>query len=187
MQDALQSGKALLTAGGVKWVENPRLVRGLDYYTRTTFEVIASGLGSQSTVVAGGRYDGLIEALGGASVPGIGFGSGLERVALALESAGKLLIEKTDTAIIAMGDAAAMKAVAVARAMRESGLSVEMFSPERKLKALLSRANKIGARFAVIIGENEIAKGVVVLRDLQAATQREVPEAEVSAAIASAR
>ena len=108
--------KALLTAGGVKYVENPRLVRGLDYYTRTTFEVIASGLGSQSTVVAGGRYDGLIEALGGASVPGIGFGSGLERVALALEAAGKLLIEKTDAAIIAMGEAAALKAVTVARA-----------------------------------------------------------------------
>jgi histidyl-tRNA synthetase len=179
--------KALLTAGGVRYVENPRLVRGLDYYTRTTFEVIASGLGSQSTVVAGGRYDGLIEALGGASIPGIGFGSGLERVALALEAAGKLLIEKTDAAIIAMGEAAALKAVAVARAMRESGLSVEMFSPERKLKALLSRANKIGARFAVIIGENEIAKGVVVLRDLQASTQREVPEAEVSTAISSAR
>jgi histidyl-tRNA synthetase len=179
--------KVLLTAGGVKYVENPRLVRGLDYYTRTTFEVIAAGLGSQSTVVAGGRYDGLIEALGGASVPGIGFGSGLERVALALEAAGKLLIERTDAAIIAIGEAASLKAVAVARTMRESGLSVEMFSPERKLKALLSRANKIGARFAVIIGENEIAKGVVVLRDLQASAQREVPEAEVSAAIASAQ
>ena len=179
--------KAVLTAGGVKYVENPRLVRGLDYYTRTTFEVIATGLGSQSTVVAGGRYDGLIEALGGASVPGIGFGSGLERVALALEAAGKLLIEKTDAAIIAMGEAATLKAVAVARAMRESGLSVEMFSPERKLKALLSRANKIGARFAVIIGDNEIAKGVVMLRDLQSSTQREVPEAEVSAAIQTAR
>ncbi len=179
--------KVLLTAGGVKYVENPRLVRGLDYYTRTTFEVIATGLGSQSTVVAGGRYDGLIEALGGASVPGIGFGSGLERVALALEAAGKLLIEKTDAAIIAMGEAATLKAVAVARAMRESGLSVEMFSPERKLKALLSRANKIGARFAVIIGDNEIAKGVVMLRDLQSSTQREVSEAEVSAAIQTAR
>jgi histidyl-tRNA synthetase len=179
--------KALLAAGGVKYVENPRLVRGLDYYTRTTFEVIAAGLGSQSTVVAGGRYDGLIEALGGAPVPGIGFGSGLERVALALEAAGKLLIERTDAAIIALGEAASLKAVAVARTMRESGLSVEMFSPERKLKALLSRANKIGARFAVIIGENEIQKGVVILRDLQASTQREVPEAGVSAAISSAR
>ncbi len=179
--------KALLTAGALKYIENPRLVRGLDYYTRTTFEVIATGLGSQSTVVAGGRYDGLIEALGGASVPGIGFGSGLERVALALEAAGKLLVEKTDAAIIAMGEAATLKAIGIGRTMRESGLSVEMFSPERKLKALLSRANKIGARFAVIIGENEIAKGVVVLRDLTASTQREVPEAEVSAAIQTAR
>ena len=178
--------KALLEAGGVKYVENPRLVRGLDYYTRTTFEVIAQGLGSQSTVVAGGRYDGLIEALGGAPVSGIGFGTGLERVALALEAAGKLLVERIDAAVIAMGEAAMLKAIAVARTMRESGLSVEMFSPERKLKALLSRASRIGARYAVIIGENEIAKGVVVLRDLQASTQREVAEAEICAVIREA-
>ena len=179
--------QTLLTAGGVAFVENPRLVRGLDYYTRTTFEIIASGLGSQSTVVAGGRYDGLIEALGGASVPGIGFGCGLERVALALEAAGKLLIEKTDAAIIAMGETAALKAITIARTLRDSGLSVEMFSPERKLKSLMARANKIGARYAIIIGENEIAKGVVVLRDLASSTQREVLESEVLSAIATAR
>ena len=179
--------KALLAAGGVQYVENPRLVRGLDYYTRTTFEVIAQGLGSQSTVVAGGRYDGLIEALGGAPVPGIGFGSGLERVALALEAAGKLVAGKVDAAVIAMGEVATLKAITLAREMRASGLRVEMFSPERKLKALMSRANKIGARFAVIIGENEIAKGVVMLRDLQASTQREVAEAEISAVINSAQ
>jgi histidyl-tRNA synthetase len=179
--------KELLTAGGVNYIENPRLVRGLDYYTRTTFEIIATGLGSQSTVVAGGRYDGLIEALGGAAVPGIGFGCGLERVALALEAAGKLLIEKTDAAIIAMGEAATLKAISIARTLRDSGLSVEMFSPERKLKALLSRANKIGARYAIIIGENEIAKGVVVLRDLASSTQREVPEADLPDAINSSR
>ena len=179
--------KSLLAAGGVQYVENPRLVRGLDYYTRTTFEVIASGLGSQSTVVAGGRYDGLIEALGGAPIPGIGFGSGLERVALALEAAGKLVAGKVDAAVIAMGEAATLKAITLAREMRASGLRVEMFSPERKLKALMSRANKIGARFAVIIGENEIAKGVVMLRDLQASTQREVAEAEISAVINSAQ
>jgi histidyl-tRNA synthetase len=176
--------KQLLTAGGVDYVENPRLVRGLDYYTRTAFEVMASGLGSQSTVVAGGRYDGLIEALGGASVPGIGFGCGVERVALALEAAGKLPASSIDAAMIALGDASAVRAVIVARALRERGLRVEMFSPERKLKALLSRANKIGARFAIIIGENEIQKGVVVLRDLKTSTQRELPEAELAAAMA---
>jgi histidyl-tRNA synthetase len=176
--------KDLLKAGGVEYIENPRLVRGLDYYTRTTFEVIASGLGSQSTAVAGGRYDGLIEALGGASTPGIGFGCGLERVALALEAAGKLPSQSIDAVIIAMGEAATLRAVAVARSMRDAGLRVEMFSPERKLKALLGRANKIGARYAIIIGENEIQKGVVVLRDLKASTQREVEEADIAAAIA---
>ena len=177
----------LISVAGLKFVENPRLVRGLDYYSRTTFEVIAEGLGAQSTVVAGGRYDGLVEALGGASVPGIGFGSGLERLLLALEAAGKVPLRIIDAAIIAMGEAAMRKAITLAAAMREHGIAVEMLSPERKLKALLGRAAKIGARFAVIIGDNEIQKGVVVLRDLSASTQREVSEAELANAISSIR
>ena len=168
--------KELLDAAGVAYVENPRLVRGLDYYSRTTFEVISAALGAQSTVVAGGRYDGLVEALGGAQVPGIGFGIGLERVALAVEAADKTAVRKPDAAIIALGAAAARKSFELARSMRAAGLAVESMSPERKLKALLSRADKLGARFAIIIGENEIARAVVVLRDLTNSTQSEVAE-----------
>jgi histidyl-tRNA synthetase len=173
----------LISVAGLKFVENPRLVRGLDYYSRTTFEVIAEGLGAQSTVVAGGRYDGLVEALGGAAAPGIGFGSGLERLVLALEAAGRMPARGIDVVMIAMGAAATRKAVAVAATMRRHGITVEMLSPERKLKALLGRAGKIGARFAVIIGDNEIQKGVVVLRDLNASTQREVAEGDLAAAV----
>ncbi len=179
--------KTLIAAGGVEFVENPRLVRGLDYYTRTTFEVVSADVGSQSAVVAGGRYDGLVEALGGAPVPGTGFAIGVDRMALALEAAGLVSVETVDAAIIALAGEAAKKAVVVARAMRERGLRVEMLSPERKLKALLGRADRLGARFAVIIGDNEIEKGVVVLRDLKSSIQSEVPENDVAAAVAQVR
>jgi histidyl-tRNA synthetase len=179
--------KDLLDAAAVEFVENPRLVRGLDYYMRTTFEVISADVGAQSTVIAGGRYDGLIEALGGAPVPGIGFAMGIERLALALETAGRAPKFEVDAAIIPIGDAAARKAITVAHAMRQRGLRVEMLSPERRPKALLGRAAKIGARFAVIIGENELQKGAVVLRDLRASSQIELPEAQVAERVLAAR
>jgi histidyl-tRNA synthetase len=178
--------KELLTAAGVQYVVNPRMVRGLDYYTRTAFEVMAGGLGAQSTVVAGGRYDGLVETMGGAAVAGIGFAIGVDRMALALEAAGALPAAGPDAAIIPMGAAAARHAVVVARALRGANLNIEMLSPERKMKTLLTRASKIGARFAVIIGDDELARGVVQLRDLKQSTQREVAEAEAARAIADA-
>ncbi len=176
---------ALLDAAGVTHVLNPRLVRGLDYYTRTTFEVIASGLGAQSTVVAGGRYDGLIEALGGAPVAGIGFGLGLDRMALLLADAGHAPAVLPDAAIIALGPDATRRAVTLAQALRAANLRVELLSPERKLKALLNRADKIGARFAVIIGDNELARGVAQLRDLRKSEQREIALDDAAAAIAN--
>ena len=179
--------KDLSAAAGVEFVENPRLVRGLDYYTRTTFEIISADVGAQSTVIAGGRYDGLVETLGGAAVPGIGFAMGIERLALALEMAGRAPKFALDAAVIAMGEPATRKAMTVALAMRQRGLRVEMLSPERKLKALLGRAAKIGARFAVIIGETELQKGVVVLRDLRASSQTELSEAQLAETVLAAR
>jgi histidyl-tRNA synthetase len=176
--------KELLLAAKVEFVVNPRMVRGLDYYTRTAFEVMAGGLGAQSTVVAGGRYDGLVEAMGGAAVAGIGFAIGVDRMALAMQAAGLAPSAAPDAAIIAMGPAAARHAIAVARDLRAANLTVEMLSPERKMKALLARASKIGARFAVIIGDDEIARGVVQVRDLKQSTQREVAQAEAARAIA---
>jgi histidyl-tRNA synthetase len=179
--------KELSSAAGVEFAVNPRLVRGLDYYTRTAFEVMADGLGAQSTVVAGGRYDGLVETMGGASVAGIGFAIGVDRMALALQAAELVPTTVPDAAIIAMGQGAARQAIVVARDLRAANFSVEMLSPERKLKALLGRASKIGARFAIIIGEDELARGVVQLRDLKQSTQREVAQGELSGAIRDAR
>ena len=178
--------KEFLGAASVPFVVNPRMVRGLDYYSRTAFEVMAGGLGAQSTVVAGGRYDGLVEAMGGAPVAGIGFAIGVDRMALALQAAGVLSAVAPDAAIIAMGPAAARQATLLARVLRAKNLNVEMLSPERKMKALLTRGSKIGARFAVIIGDDELARGVVQLRDLKQSTQREVTVADAARAIADA-
>ncbi|WP_333645988.1 histidine--tRNA ligase [Candidatus Binatus sp.] len=179
--------KELLSAGKVQFVVNPRMVRGLDYYTRTAFEVMAGGLGAQSTVVAGGRYDGLVETMGGAAVAGIGFAIGVDRMALAIQAAGMAPSAAPDAAIIAMGPAATRHAIVVARNLREANLNVEMLSPQRKMKTLLARAAKIGARVAVIIGDDEVARGVVQIRDLKQSTQREVAVAEAARAIADAR
>jgi histidyl-tRNA synthetase len=176
----------LLKECGVPYVVNPRMVRGLDYYTRTTFEVVSGAVGSQSAVVAGGRYDGLIDALGGVAIPGTGFAIGVERLALALEAKGSVAEAAPDAAVIALGDAAVIAAARLAGSMRAQKLSVEMLSPDRGLKALMRRASRIGARFAVILGENELARGVAQLRDLRASTQRELALDEVVGAIRAA-
>ena len=177
----------LLTAANVQYAVNPRMVRGLDYYTRTAFEVMAGGLGAQSTVVAGGRYDGLVETMGGAAVAGIGFAIGVDRMTLALEAVGVIPTGAPHAAIIAMGDAATRQAVIVARHLRAANLNIEMLSPERKMKTLLARASKIGARFALIIGDDEIARGVVQLRDLKQSEQRELSPGDAARAIADAK
>jgi histidyl-tRNA synthetase len=176
--------ETLLKQAGIRYVVNSRLVRGLDYYVRTAFEVVSTDVGAQSAVIAGGRYDGLVEALGGAAVPGIGFAIGVERIAIALN------LDKFDTAfvpdaaMIALGDAAALVSASnLSRDLRAAGLRVELLSPERGLKSLLRRADKLGARYAVIVGENEIARGVVQLRDLKRSQQLEVAQGEVAAVI----
>jgi histidyl-tRNA synthetase len=177
----------LLTTAGVAYVVNPKLVRGLDYYNRTTFEAISGAVGSQSAVVAGGRYDGLVEALGGAPVAGTGFAIGVERIALALEAERFKIKAAPDAALIAMGEAALKQVVLLAQQLRQAGLAAELLSPERGLKALLRRAGKIGAHYALILGDNELARGVVQLRDLQSSTQREVSLGSVIDEIRSAR
>jgi len=168
----------LLVEADVPYVVNPRLVRGLDYYTRTTFEVVSNAVGSQSAVVAGGRYDGLVEALGGAAVAGTGFAMGVERLALALDLSRASSRHEPDVALIALGEGALSTAMRLAAKLRRFDLRVEMLSPERGLKALMRRADKLGARYAIIIGDNELARGVAQVRDLRATTapikQREV-------------
>jgi histidyl-tRNA synthetase len=171
--------RELLADAGVPHLVNPRLVRGLDYYTRTTFEVISTAVGAQSAVAAGGRYDGLVEALGGAPVAGSGFAIGVDRLALALDAA--RFDSRADAALATLGDAAMRRAMKLSAAMRAAGLRVEVLSPGRGLKALLRRADKIGARYAVIIGDAELNRGVVMVRDLKQSIQREVAEPEIVA------
>jgi histidyl-tRNA synthetase len=176
--------RELLTDAGVPHAVNPRLVRGLDYYTRTTFEVVSTAVGAQSAVAAGGRYDGLVEALGGAAVAGTGFAIGVDRLALALDAA--RFDSRADAALAALGDAAIRRGMALAAEMRAAGLRVELLSPGRGLKALLRRADKIGARYAVIIGDNELARSGATLRDLKTSTQREVKQSDLVAEISAA-
>ena len=176
--------RELLTDAGVPHAVNPRLVRGLDYYTRTTFEVISTAVGAQSAVAAGGRYDGLVESLGGAAVPGTGFAIGVDRLALALDAA--RFDSRTDAALAALGDAAMRRAMTLAAEMRAAGLRVELLSPGRGLKALMRRADKIGAHHAVIIGDNELANATVALRDLKTSTQSEVAQADLVAVLTAA-
>ena len=176
--------RELLTDADVPHAVNPRLVRGLDYYTRTTFEVVSTAVGAQSAVAAGGRYDGLVEALGGAAVAGTGFAIGVDRLALALDAA--RFDSRADAALAMLGDAAMRRGMALAAEMRAAGLRVELLSPGRGLKALLRRADKIGARYAVIIGNNELARGGATLRDLKTSTQREIRQSDLVAEISAA-
>ena len=167
----------VLTSSGIGYVVNPRLVRGLDYYTRTAFEVVSGAVGSQSAVVAGGRYDGLIEALGGAPIAGTGFAIGVERLALALHRAQSNTDSAPDVVILALGNRVLAEANRFAGDLRLNRIRTDFLSPERGLKALMRRADKLNAHFAVIMGEDESARGVVQLRDLRQSIQRELPPA----------
>jgi histidyl-tRNA synthetase len=196
--------KELLSASNVEFKENPRLVRGLDYYSRTTFEVHSEDVGAQSAIAAGGRYDGLVKALGGADIPGIGFAIGLDRLALALEAnptalaslgqrldparegASRRIRRQPKVALVALGDQAIVQANTLAREIRSQEIPAEIMSPARSLKSQLSQANTISAEQVIIIGEDELKRGVVQLRDLKKSEQHEVPLADVAAAIAAA-
>jgi histidyl-tRNA synthetase len=165
---------------GIEGAENWRLVRGLDYYTRTTFEITAPGLGSQNAVCGGGRYDGLVELLGGPPTKGIGFAIGTDRVMLALEHLGKLAATAgCDVFVAWMGAAAQAHAIRLARKLRDAGFAVEVPPEELKFRKSLDLANRLGARFALIIGENEIAAGRYALKRLADGTQRELTEGEL--------
>lgn len=158
---------------GLEPVINPRMVRGLDYYTRTTFEITAStGLGSQNAVAAGGRYDGLVEELGGPRTPCFGFAIGIERLSLLLErsqvEAGPL------TVFIALGDASEKKGVELVGGWRASGLRVVEEFSTGGLKTRMKRADRLGADYAVILGENELKEGVATVKDMRQATQETV-------------
>ena len=154
---------------------NSFMVRGLDYYTRTTFELVTSALGAQSAVGAGGRYDGLVKQLGGADVPGIGFAMGMERLALLLEQQGKgIAAPPLDLFVVALGAAAQKKGFALTHALRKAGRNVSMDYQDRSLKNQMKQAGKAAARFALIMGEEELARGEAVLRNMESSEQSPV-------------
>jgi len=179
--------KAMVTSLGIDFVENPRLVRGLDYYNQSVFEWVTTELGAQGTVCAGGRYDGLIEQLGGKPAPGIGFGMGLERVLLLLQDKGLLpAARNVDVYIVQQGEGAAMYAMKLAQQLRSAGLSVIQHLGEGSFKSQMKKADGSGAEFAVIIGENEMAAGQAVLKPMRAdVAQQTVALAQLAAAIAA--
>lgn len=174
--------KELLTSAGISFTHDPRLVRGLDYYTKTAFEIKYPPLGAQSAVAGGGRYDGLIEEMGGNPTPAVGFATGLERLLLALESQ-NLLPEKNrsvDAYVVALGEAAQAEGFKLLNSLRQQGLSAAMDFAGRSMKAQMKQANKLGAKYSVILGEDEITEGVVMLRSMEDSSQAKVPMAQVA-------
>ncbi len=157
-----------LDAMHIAYQVNPQIVRGLDYYTKTVFEFVADSIGSQGTVCGGGRYDGLIEELGGQHTPSLGFGLGLERLQLVMEAQGCDFPEPTtpDLFIAALGDKAKLKAVEIAKDMRDEGFSVVYDLNGRGLRAQMKYADKLGAKFNIVLGDNEVEEGVAKLKNM---------------------
>jgi histidyl-tRNA synthetase len=169
--------KQQLQLRGVVYRENWRLVRGLDYYMRTTFEITAQGLGSQNAVCGGGRYDGLVELLGGPPTKGIGFAIGEDRVILSLQESGKAPAQQgRDVYIAWMGEKAQSTAIRAAKDLRKAGFSVELPPVEQKFGKALGQADKLGARFALILGDNEVTSGEWTLKTLADGSQKKLPE-----------
>jgi histidyl-tRNA synthetase len=156
---------------------NYRIVRGLDYYTKTVFEIKAAGLGSQDTICGGGRYDGLIEELGGRPTPGIGFGSGIERIALAMQQIGMPVPEEPAPGVMVayLGETAKLAALRLVEELRAAGVGALLAFGDRSLKAQLKSADKAGVAYAVILGEEELKAGRALVREMASSQQTEVP------------
>ncbi len=175
------SVRTFLDDRGIGYEVRPRLVRGLDYYTRTTFEVVHGALGAQNSVLGGGRYDGLAESLGSkVHSPGIGFSIGEDRLVMSVEEAHpQLQTNALDLFIAPMGDAALRHVTVLARELRRKGLSVEI-AFEGKLKRAMETANKLNARFTLIVGDNEIAAGTYTLKDMATGEQHPLTREQIS-------
>lgn len=165
-----------LKAMGIDFTVNPTIVRGLDYYTKTVFEFVSTDIGAQGTVCGGGRYDGLVEEMGGAKTSALGFGMGLERLMLLMENQNLNFpsANKCELYIATMGDAALLKASSIANALRREGMFVEFDVVGRSVKAQMKYANKIGAKFTVVIGDSELESGKVMLKNMADGSQQEV-------------
>ncbi len=175
--------RELLEAIGIEYELNPRLVRGLDYYTKTAFEIQYEPLGAQSAICGGGRYDGLIEEIGGPSIPGIGFALGMERLLLALEMQNLYpdLRRTADAAIVTHGPVAAVAGFTLAESLRAEGFFIDTDLQGRSMKSRLKQAAKSGIKYVIIIGEDELRQGTVTIRDLTAGEQKKVAADNIAA------
>ncbi|MBD0322516.1 MAG: ATP phosphoribosyltransferase regulatory subunit, partial [Aldersonia sp.] len=162
---------------GVPYVFNPRMVRGLDYYTKTTFEFVHDGLGAQSGIGGGGRYDGLMAQLGGQPLSGIGFGLGVDRTILALAAEGKSPGDQARCEVfgVPLGDGAKTELVAIAQQCRAAGIRVDLAYGGRGLKGAMKAADRSGAKFALVLGDRDLEAGTVGLKDLATGDQQDVP------------
>ena len=170
-----------LTDLGIAWTEAPKLVRGLDYYTKTTFEFVHNGLGAQSAIGGGGRYDGLSAALGGPDVSGIGYAVGVDRTLLAVQAEGLEIVPATGVQafVVPLGAEAKRIAVRLVGRLRQAGISADTVYGDRGLKGAMKAADRSGASHAVVIGERDLAEGVGQLRDLRSGEQVAVPVGEL--------
>lgn len=175
-RDHFDKVQTYLKAQNIAYTINPRIVRGLDYYTKTVFEFISDSIGAQGTVCGGGRYDGLIEELGGQKTPSLGFGMGLERLQLLMEAQGCAFpaAEKPDLFIAALGDKATLKAVELAKDMRSEGFSVLYDLNQRSVRAQMKYANKLNAKFNVVLGDNEVDAGSAKLKNMETGEESDI-------------
>lgn len=168
-----------LDSAGIVWKRDPRLVRGLDYYRHTAFEFVTEDLGAQSAVIAGGRYDGLIESLGGPHTPAVGWAAGIERLGMLIEAPAK---PGMDAALVPLGAAAETAAIGLAAELRRSGIACEM-AYKGNMKKRMQKADSSGARFAIILGDDELARGEAAVKDLRSGEQKNVALAELAEAL----
>ena len=177
-----ESVKSYLNAMNIEFTVNPHIVRGLDYYTRTVFEFVSGDIGAQSTVCGGGRYDGLVSQMGGPTVPSLGFAMGIERLMLVLKNQGVAMPEaiKSDLYIAALGEKANVKSAELSCSLRNEGFSVETDICARGLKAQMKFANKIGAKYTMVLGDSEIDSNLAKIKNMATGVETEVELSNLS-------
>jgi histidyl-tRNA synthetase len=181
-REAFEELKSYLDASGIKYVVDPKIVRGLDYYTKTAFEFVTTKIGAQGTVCGGGRYDHLIEEVGGPDMPGVGFGLGKERLLLLMDQNGEDFggTDHPDIAVAFIGDDAKKYAVGLVHELRSEGISALIDTMGRNIKGQLKYANKRGAAYTVVIGDDEIASGMLTLKNMDTSEQTRVARKDLA-------
>jgi histidine--tRNA ligase len=179
---AFEALKTNLDAMGISYVVDPRIVRGLDYYTKTAFEFVTTKIGAQGTICGGGRYDHLVEEIGGPSIPGVGFGLGKERLLILMEQNDIIVDDPNvpDISVSFIGDKARLYALDLVHKLRAGGVSAIIDTLNRNLKGQMKYANKLNARYSVVIGDNEIEKGIVTLKNMHSGEQKEINAIDIT-------